>query len=62
MMDYGLISDVCVCPADKGSIVLASFFVTLSQAAVTWEEETSNEKMPPPDWPMVKPVVYLLGW
>lgn len=34
-----------------------SFFLTLTQAGLIWEEGVSNEEMPPLDWPVGKPVV-----
>lgn len=36
--------------------VLATIYVNLIQARVTWEEETSAEKVSPPDWLVGKPV------
>lgn len=40
--------------------MLASY-VNLTQARILLEEETSAEKMPPPDWPMGKSVGHFLG-
>ena len=36
--------------------------VQLDTARVLQEEGTSTEKMPPPDWPMGKPVRHFLNW
>ena len=38
--------DLAVRWTDKGSIVLASFTINLTQATVIWEEGTPIEKMP----------------
>jgi hypothetical protein len=40
--------------------VLASVYVNLTQVRAIWEEEISDDKMYPPDWPVGKSVVHFL--
>lgn len=49
-----------VCHSDKGSIVVVSFYVNVSQVEFTLEEGTSTERIPLSDCSVGKPVVHFL--
>lgn len=43
-------------------LCVAYIHVNSTQARVTWEEGTPDEKMPPPDWPVGEPLECFLDW
>lgn len=53
--------DMSVCQIDKGSIVLDSFYVNLTEAKDIWEKRVLFEKRLPEDQPLGKPIGHFLN-
>lgn len=53
--------DMSVCQIDKGSVVLVSFYVNLTEGKDIWEKGVSFEKRLPEDQPLGKPIGHFLN-